>query len=90
MKLTVLGSGSTGNAVLIVANGTRVLVDAGLSARETARQGPNQQTNWIGCGASRSQFQAAHWTRELWNWISQARQAAECHPPGRGLWRHEP
>ena len=38
MKLTVLGSGSTGNAVLIVANGTRVLVDAGLSARETARR----------------------------------------------------
>ena len=38
MKLTVLGSGSTGNSVLIVANGTRVLVDAGLSARETARR----------------------------------------------------
>ena len=38
MKLTVLGSGSTGNAVLIVANGTRVLVDAGMSARETARR----------------------------------------------------
>lgn len=38
MKLTVLGSGSTGNSVLLVANGTRVLVDAGLSARETARR----------------------------------------------------
>ena len=38
MKLTVLGSGSTGNAVLLVANGTRVLVDAGLSSRETARR----------------------------------------------------
>lgn len=38
MKLTVLGSGSTGNAVLIVAGGTRVLVDAGLSAREVARR----------------------------------------------------
>ena len=38
MKLTVLGSGSTGNAVLLVANGTRVLVDAGLSTRETARR----------------------------------------------------
>ena len=34
MKLTVLGSGSTGNAVLIVAGETRVLIDAGLSARE--------------------------------------------------------
>ena len=29
MKFTVLGSGSTGNAVLIVAGETRVLVDAG-------------------------------------------------------------
>src|SRR5436190_20100622 len=38
MKITVLGSGSTGNAVLLVANGTRVLVDAGLSARETVRR----------------------------------------------------
>src|SRR5207244_12575432 len=38
MKISVLGSGSTGNSVLLVANGTRVLVDAGLSARETARR----------------------------------------------------
>jgi len=38
MKLSVLGSGSTGNAVLLVANGTRVLVDAGLSAREIVRR----------------------------------------------------
>src|SRR5438132_3004554 len=38
MKISVLGSGSTGNCVLLVANGTRVLVDAGLSARETARR----------------------------------------------------
>jgi len=38
MKLTVLGSGSTGNAVLIVAGNTRVLVDAGLSAKEIARR----------------------------------------------------
>src|ERR1700737_4102213 len=38
MKISVLGSGSTGNAVLLVASGTRVLVDAGLSARETARR----------------------------------------------------
>ena len=38
MKLTVLGSGSTGNAVLIVAGETRVLVDAGLSAKELARR----------------------------------------------------
>src|SRR5947209_3059134 len=38
MKISVLGSGSTGNAVLLIANGTRVLVDAGLSAREIARR----------------------------------------------------
>ena len=38
MKLTVLGSGSTGNAVLIVAGETRVLIDAGLSGRELARR----------------------------------------------------
>jgi phosphoribosyl 1,2-cyclic phosphodiesterase len=38
MRITVLGSGSTGNAVLICAGQTRVLVDAGMSARETARR----------------------------------------------------
>jgi phosphoribosyl 1,2-cyclic phosphodiesterase len=38
MRLTVLGSGSTGNAVLIVAGDTRVLIDAGLSARELMRR----------------------------------------------------
>src|SRR5918999_1602444 len=38
MRLTVLGSGSTGNAVLICAGQTRVLVDAGLSAREVVRR----------------------------------------------------
>lgn len=38
MKLTVLGSGSTGNAVLIVAGTTRVLVDAGLSSKEITRR----------------------------------------------------
>src|SRR5918912_2719953 len=38
MKITVLGSGSTGNAVLIVAGNTRVLVDAGLSAKEIIRR----------------------------------------------------
>ena len=38
MRFTVLGSGSTGNAVLIAAGKTRVLVDAGLSAREILRR----------------------------------------------------
>lgn len=38
MRFTVLGSGSTGNAVLISSGKTRVLVDAGLSAKETLRR----------------------------------------------------
>lgn len=38
MRLTVLGSGSTGNALLIHAGSTRVLVDAGLSARELIKR----------------------------------------------------
>jgi len=38
MKFTVLGSGSTGNAVLISTEKTKVLVDAGLSAREIVRR----------------------------------------------------
>jgi phosphoribosyl 1,2-cyclic phosphodiesterase len=38
MKFTVLGSGSTGNAVLISSGTTNVLVDAGLSAREILRR----------------------------------------------------
>jgi phosphoribosyl 1,2-cyclic phosphodiesterase len=38
MKFTVLGSGSTGNALLISAGKTKVLIDAGLSARELSRR----------------------------------------------------
>jgi phosphoribosyl 1,2-cyclic phosphodiesterase len=38
MKFTVLGSGSTGNAVLIASETTKVLVDAGLSAREIIKR----------------------------------------------------
>jgi phosphoribosyl 1,2-cyclic phosphodiesterase len=38
MRITVLGSGSTGNAVLITSERTRVLVDAGMSAREILRR----------------------------------------------------
>lgn len=38
MRFTVLGSGSTGNAILIRACDTRVLVDAGMSAKEIARR----------------------------------------------------
>jgi phosphoribosyl 1,2-cyclic phosphodiesterase len=38
MKISVLGSGSTGNAILIVGGETRVLVDAGMSAKEIARR----------------------------------------------------
>jgi phosphoribosyl 1,2-cyclic phosphodiesterase len=38
MKVTVLGSGSTGNAVLISSEKTNVLVDAGMSAKEILRR----------------------------------------------------
>jgi phosphoribosyl 1,2-cyclic phosphodiesterase len=38
MKFTVLGSGSTGNCVLISTEKTNVLVDAGLSAKEITRR----------------------------------------------------
>lgn len=38
IKFTVLGSGSTGNAVLISSENTRILVDAGLSAREILKR----------------------------------------------------
>jgi phosphoribosyl 1,2-cyclic phosphodiesterase len=38
MKFTVLGSGSSGNAVLMSSEKTKVLIDAGLSAREIVRR----------------------------------------------------
>ena len=38
MRFTLLGSGSTGNAVLIATERTKVLIDAGLSAREICRR----------------------------------------------------
>lgn len=38
IRFTVLGSGSTGNAVLICSDTTRVLVDVGMSAKETLRR----------------------------------------------------
>ncbi|MFN0109217.1 MAG: MBL fold metallo-hydrolase [Blastocatellia bacterium] len=38
MRVCVLGSGSSGNATLVVAGETRVLIDCGLSARETVRR----------------------------------------------------
>ncbi len=38
MRFTVLGSGSSGNAVLISTDTTKVLVDAGMSAREILRR----------------------------------------------------
>src|SRR5438270_13630825 len=47
MRFTVLGSGSTGNAVLISAGRTRVLVDAGLSAKEIVRR-----LALVGCDAT--------------------------------------
>lgn len=38
MRFSVLGSGSTGNAILITSEKTKVLVDAGLSCREIVRR----------------------------------------------------
>lgn len=38
MKVSVLGSGSGGNALLLVADDTRLLIDAGFSARDLARR----------------------------------------------------
>ena len=38
MRLIILGSGSSGNSVYVEAGGTGVLVDAGISAKETARR----------------------------------------------------
>ncbi len=38
MKFTVLGSGSTGNAILIATEKTKILVDAGLSCREIVKR----------------------------------------------------
>lgn len=38
MKFSVLGSGSTGNSVVICTDKTKVLVDVGLSAKETLRR----------------------------------------------------
>jgi phosphoribosyl 1,2-cyclic phosphodiesterase len=38
LKITVLGSGSRGNAVLIESDGVRLLVDAGFSGRDLERR----------------------------------------------------
>src|SRR5690606_7870965 len=38
IKFTILGSGSTGNSILISSESTNVLIDAGLSAREIVRR----------------------------------------------------
>lgn len=38
MRVAVLGSGSAGNSVLVAAGGTRILVDAGFSARSLAER----------------------------------------------------
>lgn len=38
MRVTVLGSGSTGNSTLVEADGTRILVDAGFSGRDLERR----------------------------------------------------
>ena len=59
MKLTVLGSGSTGNAVLISTEKTNVLIDAGLSARVISADDKAR-----GDDLTRSDEQCAEATRE--------------------------
>jgi phosphoribosyl 1,2-cyclic phosphodiesterase len=51
LNLTLLGSGSTGNATLVSDGGFHVLVDVGLSGRETARR-------LRGCGVAPEQVSA--------------------------------
>jgi phosphoribosyl 1,2-cyclic phosphodiesterase len=48
MRFTVLGSGSTGNALLLSTGDTHVLVDAGMSAREMVRR-----LSLVGCDPGR-------------------------------------
>lgn len=38
MKVTILGSGSSGNAILVESGGTRLMVDAGFSGRDLERR----------------------------------------------------
>ena len=38
MRICILGSGSSGNATLVISGETRVLIDCGLSARETVKR----------------------------------------------------
>ena len=43
MRVTVLGSGSAGNATLVDAGDVRILIDAGFSGREMERRMAAQQ-----------------------------------------------
>ena len=38
MRMTVLASGSKGNSTIVASSSTRILVDAGLSCRETFKR----------------------------------------------------
>ena len=44
MRVTVLASGSGGNSILVEAGSTRVLIDAGLPAREIAKRVSEEMT----------------------------------------------
>jgi phosphoribosyl 1,2-cyclic phosphodiesterase len=53
LQLCVLASGSSGNCTLVRSADTAILVDAGLSARETARR-LNAVGTYLGSGAALS------------------------------------
>ena len=48
--MTVLASGSKGNATVIAAGATRILVDAGLSCRELLRRMAEEEPRLLGEG----------------------------------------
>lgn len=69
MRLTVLASGSSGNTMLIESDGRGVLLDAGISARETLRR-------IEACGASGTRIDAILVSHEHSDHVSGARVLA--------------
>lgn len=70
VSVTVLASGSKGNCTLVCSNGTRVLVDAGLSCRELLRR-------MAACGEDPSEISAIIVTHEHGDHVSGLRVLAK-------------
>jgi phosphoribosyl 1,2-cyclic phosphodiesterase len=70
VSVTVLASGSKGNCTLVCSNGTRVLVDAGLSCRELLRR-------MAACGEDPSEISAIIVTHEHSDHVSGLRVLAK-------------